>query len=120
MVATVAGMTLYVSLEEPEATLVGSGFGISLSHFGALLAMPVGLLLGLLRWRLSRSQFLLVATVAGVASGILFGVWVADDGHFFSRSVVAPMACTWGIAAFGIAAFSSRSPNKSRERTRGR
>jgi hypothetical protein len=118
MVATVLGMALHFGIDEPGATLTGAGFGMSFTLYSALLAMPFGLLLGLLRPRVGRSSFLLLATAAGVVSGILFGLWVLGDGHFFSRSVVATMGCTWALVAFGMASLIRRSPNTSLERTR--
>lgn len=117
VVATVLGIAVEFGREGPGAVLVGAGFGISFALYGALFAMPFGLILALLRSRLGRPQFLILAAVAGAAAGILFGLWVLGDGHFFARSIVMIMGCTWTVCAFGTALLSGRSPNTSLERT---
>jgi hypothetical protein len=119
-VATVVGIALEFGRESPDAVLTGAGFGMSFALYGALFAIPFGLLLALVRSRLGRPRFLLCAAVTGTASGVLFALWVAGDGHYFARSIVLVMGCTWTMAAFGIALLSGRSPNTSLERTRGR
>jgi hypothetical protein len=118
VVATVLGIAIEFGRQDPGTVLTGAGFGMSFALPGALFAMPFGLLLALLRSRMKRPHFLLAATAAGAVSGALFGLWVAGDGRFFARSIVLAMGCTWTIAALGIAALSSRSPNTSLERTR--
>jgi len=115
LVASVIGVAIYVAVEEPKATLLGLSFGMSLAPYGALLALPAGLLLGLLRPRLSRPPFVAIATVVAMALGGVLGRWIASSSHILFQPISVFLASAWAIVACILATIGSRSPNKSLE-----
>ena len=118
LVASVIGVALYVAVEDPKAVLVGMGFGLSLAPYGALLALPAGLLLGVLRSRIGRATFVVVATVVAMTLGGVLGWWIAAGSHILFQPISLFLAFAWAIVAFILVTIGSRSPNKSLERTR--
>ena len=109
-VATVAGVALYVAVEDPRAVMVGVGFGSSLMPHGALLALPVGVLLGGLRPRVGSRLFMVLAVVLATMVGATVGWWVASDSHMIFQPVSVFLAATWAIAGGFLVALSRRSP----------
>ena len=120
LAASVIGVALYVAVEEPGAALVGVGLGMSLAPYGALLALPGGLLLSLFRPRVSRAIFVIVTTVVAMALGGVLGWWVAAGSHILFQPISMFLGSAWAIVACLLSTMGSRSPNKSLERTRER
>jgi hypothetical protein len=117
LAASVIGVALYVAVEEPKATLLGISFGMSLAPYGVLLALPAGLLLALLRPRVSRAPFVVTTTVVAMSLGGVLGWWIASGSHILFQPISAFLAGAWAIVACVLATFGSRVPDKSLERT---
>jgi hypothetical protein len=118
LAASVIGVAVYVAVEEPKATLLGVRFGLSLAPYGALLALPFGLLLSVFHPRVSRVLFVIVTTVVAMALGGVLGFWIASGSHILFQPISVFLASAWAVVACILATMSSRSPNKSLERTR--
>ena len=111
--ASVIGVALYVAVEDPRAVLLGVSFGLSLAPHGALLAMPIGLLLGVLRRHSSRALFVMITTVVAMALGAVLGWWIAAGSHFLFQPISVFLGAAWAIVAGIVATMSSRAPDKS-------
>jgi len=100
--ASIVGVTLHISAQEPKALLLGLSFGFSLAPHSALLALPAGLLLGFLRPRVGRQTFVIVATLAGAVLGGVLGMWLSSTSEFFMQTMAGFLACTWALAACAL------------------
>jgi hypothetical protein len=113
IVATTVAIALALGQHGSRAAALGFSFGISLAPQSALVAMPIGAILGGLRPRMSRWVFVLVAALCTAALGMLFGWWLVGDGHYFPESLAVYVCATWTLAATIVAAFSSGDPEPS-------
>jgi hypothetical protein len=108
--ATTAAIIIALGQDKPGAAALGFSFGISFAPHSALVAMPVGAILGALRARMGRLLFVLLASLCAAAMGMLLGRWVVGDGNYFPESLASHICITWTLAALVVAAFAGVEP----------
>ena len=110
IVATTAAIVIALGQDMPSAAALGVSFGISFAPHSALVAMPMGAILGALRARMGRLLFVLVAALCAAGLGMLLGRWIVGDGNYFPKSLANRICITWTLAALVVAAFARGEP----------
>jgi hypothetical protein len=112
--ATIAAVVLYMVVvfhERPALYLLPDAlfFGYMPAFYGAVVAAITGALLGVLRAKMNRVQFVLLAIGIAMILGCVLGFWLVGDSPHISRKIVAGLlAVTWSTMAAAVTLISER------------
>jgi hypothetical protein len=119
-VATLATVTATFCYVAFDLGLIDPGFIIYAPVIPALVvAIPVGILLGIARQRLGRAAFTILALLVSTLSGLALGeVVIGSSPHFSRERAIIFLSVAWGLFALVFALVFRAAPNTSLERTR--